>query len=225
MKASEYPPCSVCDLHHRYGVSHDDWLLWKERLAAAHVLRAHYVSVPPSPEVRAKIGAASRGRKHSAATKAKLAESSRGRTASAETRARLRESALRSWRDPEFVRRNRGPRRVTSIEKTVYRWLNELGVRFYREHPFIGGTVDVYCPDFLLAVEVDGEYWHPLGNERDGRKDWLRGMAGVRAIRLRESAVRSGSARAELVMVLHQQVRLLEDLQMIRDLVRSVRDA
>lgn len=210
MKADRYPACSVCGRHHRYGVSHDAWLHWKERLAVAHASRTRYVSVKPSPEVRAKIGAASRGRRHSEATKAKLSELGRGRPVSSATRALIREGALRSWRDPAFVRRNRDPRRCTSIEKIVYGWLNELGIRFHREQPIVGGIVDVYCNALGLAIEVDGEYWHPPGNGRDENKDWLRGMATLRTVRLRESAIRSGVARVELATALQEHIGLLE---------------
>ncbi len=95
------------------------------------------------------------------------------------------------------MRKARGTR-ITTIEKIVYRWLNEIGVRFVREYRMIGGTADIYCPDFNLAIEVDGSYWHPVGNELDARKDHDRALSLYAILRLREPDVRSGCAEQQL---------------------------
>lgn len=218
MKAERYPACETCGAHHRYGVSHDAWLRWKERLATAHVTRTHYVQPDLTPAIRAKIGAASLGRRHTAATKAKLAVLGRGRVASPATRALLSASTTALWRNPDWARKARARvgRRPTTLEKTVYSWLNDLGIYFHREQPIIGGLVDIFCPGLNFGIEVDGEYWHPEGNERDQRKDFERGMATVRCIRLRERDIRSGAAREYLMAVIAEQETLQRDLAAIR---------
>lgn len=214
MKAECYPACETCGVHHRYGVSHADWLIWKERLSRAHETRTHYVSIPATPEVRAKIAAASRGRQFTDETRRKISAALRARTVRPETREKLRRNMTERWQDPEFVRKARG-KRITSIERITYGWLNELGVRFHREVALIGGIVDAYCPDFDLIVEVDGRYWHPPGNLLDTQKDHDRALSMYATVRLPEERIRSGEARADLVHALRRQRRLARELQTI----------
>jgi very-short-patch-repair endonuclease len=50
------------------------------------------------------------------------------------------------------------------------------GLKFRRQHPFPGCTVDFYRPSARLVVEVDGDS-HSMGDapERDAARDgWLR---------------------------------------------------
>jgi very-short-patch-repair endonuclease len=233
VKATAYPACPTCGLHHRYGVSHEDWLQWKSRLSESTRNSKGQPGHPHSVEARSKIGAASRGRRHSPQTRAVIAAKGRQRVVSPTTRERISASIASKWRDPEWAKRARRGGRITGLEKTVYGWLNEWGVRFFREVPIIGGTVDIYCPDFLLGVEVDGEYWHPEGNERDRHKDYMRAIAGMQTIRLRGGDIDSGASRITLLEMLRHQLGLLEDLQEIRpvgernrmiELARAVRD-
>jgi very-short-patch-repair endonuclease len=234
MKASSYPACGVCGKHHRYGVSHEAWLLWKERLSASTRNYVGQAGTRHSPETRKKIGDANRGRRHTEETKRKCSEASRLRVVTPELRARLSETTTALWRNPDWVRRARRGRRVTSIEKIVYVWLNELGVRFFREQPIVEGVIDIWCPDFALGIETDGEYWHPPDSPRDHQKDYMRAMCGLQTIRLREREIVSGAARAALLAALHSQRSLLEDLYAIRptlertrmlELVKKMRDA
>ena len=58
------------------------------------------------------------------------------------------------------------------------------GLKFRRQHPFDGCTVDFFCPAARLVVEVDGDS-HSMGDnpERDARRDaWLRSQ-GLRVVR------------------------------------------
>jgi very-short-patch-repair endonuclease len=58
------------------------------------------------------------------------------------------------------------------------------GLKFRRQHPFPGCTVDFYCAAAKLVVEVDGDS-HSMGDapERDAARDqWLREQ-GMRVVR------------------------------------------
>lgn len=184
---------------------------------------------PRSEETKAKLAAAQRGRIHTLEHRRKVSLAQQGKKWSPEQREKQRllrldpERGKRHsvimkalWQDKEYVRKVRGGHRITGIEKTVYGWLNELGVRFFREHLIVGGAIDVYCPDFMLGVEVDGAYWHPEGNLRDRHKDWMRGMATIQTIRLPEAKIHDGEARKDLINILRSQWDLVLELKAIR---------
>lgn len=52
--------------------------------------------------------------------------------------------------------------------------------------------VDAYVPEpYHISFEADGEYWHPIGNERDTRRDeYLQDNFGLPVIRIRGGELR-----------------------------------
>jgi very-short-patch-repair endonuclease len=70
------------------------------------------------------------------------------------------------------------------------RTLRAQGVRFRRQHPVGPYVLDFYCPEFRLAVEVDG-FVHRTGDRprRDDRRDaWLEAH-GIRVLRIAAAEV------------------------------------
>jgi len=58
------------------------------------------------------------------------------------------------------------------------------GLKFRRQHPFEGCTVDFYCPAAKLVIEVDGDA-HGMGDHprRDAERDaWLQ-SEGLKVLR------------------------------------------
>lgn len=59
------------------------------------------------------------------------------------------------------------------------------GLKFRHQHPAGPYSLDFYCPEVDLAIEVDGEA-HARGDqpERDAERDAWLGMRGVRILRI-----------------------------------------
>lgn len=88
----------------------------------------------------------------------------------------------------------------SSIEKMIWKVLNELGVEYRTQVPFNNSRfiVDVYIPAQRLIIECNGNYWHnlPRGKRRDKR---LRGHAksnDYKLIELWESEIRRDPEQA-----------------------------
>ena len=88
----------------------------------------------------------------------------------------------------QAVRRSRARRREMSLpEVLLWQILRKRpeGLKFRHEHPTGEHSLDFYCGDARLAIEVDGE-GHALGGrlERDARRDaWLE-RAGIVTLRV-----------------------------------------
>ncbi len=59
--------------------------------------------------------------------------------------------------------------------------LSCLGLPYQSEVPLSRYSVDFFLPDYNLAIEVNGEYWHtrPEQMERDQRKQEALEQAGI----------------------------------------------
>jgi very-short-patch-repair endonuclease len=82
-------------------------------------------------------------------------------------------------------------RQMTMPEKILWSKLRRdaLGVHFRRQHPLGPFTVDFYCHEAWLVVEVDGRFTHEYHEEEDRARDaYLRGH-GVEVVRFTASAV------------------------------------
>jgi very-short-patch-repair endonuclease len=55
--------------------------------------------------------------------------------------------------------RERG-RAATGIERIVMRALDSIGVSYRREEPVGRWAVDLFVPEWRLAIEVDSSFWH-----------------------------------------------------------------
>ena len=64
------------------------------------------------------------------------------------------------------------------------------GLRFRRQHP-VGTTIlDFYCPEFRLAVEVDGAYHDaPEQKARDAERTHFQELKGYRIVRFRNEEI------------------------------------
>ncbi|HEY0310909.1 MAG TPA: endonuclease domain-containing protein [Allosphingosinicella sp.] len=92
------------------------------------------------------------------------------------------------WRDRNrsIVRARALRREPTPSECRLWEVLRRRpeGLKFRRQHPFPGCTVDFYCPAAKLVIEVDGDS-HSMGDapERDSARDqWLAGQ-GITVVR------------------------------------------
>jgi very-short-patch-repair endonuclease len=89
----------------------------------------------------------------------------------------------RFTRTPDLTERARRLRRDASkSERALWRALRSAGVgaSFRRQHPIGPWTLDYYCAEFRLAVEVDGPD-HDLA--RDRRRDAILAAEGVTTLR------------------------------------------
>ena len=64
---------------------------------------------------------------------------------------------------------------ATDIELVVLQWLDKRNINYLFQTSLMGGfyelggaTVDIILPDLMIAIRVQGEYWH-LGVEARGR--------------------------------------------------------
>ncbi len=79
-------------------------------------------------------------------------------------------------------------RRAMSLPEVLL-WQNlrakKTGLKFRRQHPVGPYVVDFYCPEFRLAVEIDGE-GHNRGDRpgRDERRDAFLTENGFRVLRV-----------------------------------------
>lgn len=84
----------------------------------------------------------------------------------------------------------------TTIETTVRIWLEEQCIPFVQYKQLGRYTVDFYLPEYHVAIEADGEYWH--GKKRKPRRVSAKRQAyldsvGVIVIRLPESTIKDAS--------------------------------
>ena len=75
--------------------------------------------------------------------------------------------------------------KMTYPEKVAYDWLVK--------HHFVfchNKKVGKYFPDFLIEkiiIEIDGEHWHPIGNEKDAARDAELKAMGYTVYRIRSN--------------------------------------
>ena len=83
----------------------------------------------------------------------------------------------------------------TSIEKTVREWLESCNLLFIPQYQIGRYTVDYYLPEYHLAIEVDGWYWHvkkPKSAVVQERRERTLFKHGLVIVRIPESAIKSG---------------------------------
>ncbi len=82
------------------------------------------------------------------------------------------------WQDPEFIDKvnldylvkiRTGYR--TDIEAITEQALQELNLNYEFEHRVGRYSIDFFLPDYEIAVECDGEYWHRDRVEKDAARD------------------------------------------------------
>lgn len=97
------------------------------------------------------------------------------------------------WEAPIYRRTTNGsgcPSCSNQTSKNELRIFTELAAVFDNVHhrqKLAGFEVDVYLPDFCVAVEYDGKYWHREKGEQDQAKHEHLAALGVTLIRIREA--------------------------------------
>ena len=88
----------------------------------------------------------------------------------------------------------RGPlnRTPTSIERTLYRILNAIGLPWEREKKIGYYQVDAFLPTLSAAIEANGDYWHsfPKSKARDRAKSTYLHNRGFRLFILTETELK-----------------------------------
>lgn len=102
----------------------------------------------------------------------------------------------------EYRRKN-----PTSLERILIAWLDDLGVRYWREYAVDGCYFDFYLPAFTLLIEVDGDAFHGQtvhGEDRVSRDAWKNhaaAWAGYQLLRFSENTLTTGDALNTLLAV------------------------
>lgn len=78
---------------------------------------------------------------------------------------------------------------MTYPEKLTYDFLIEHEIKFEHQYFFnadgLRRYVDFYIPCKKLFIEIDGEYWHDDGNDKDAKKDKIAEKHNIRTLRIR----------------------------------------
>lgn len=154
-----------------------------------------------SAETRARTGAAKKGRTLSPEHRQKISAGNRGRTRSDDTRARMRiaqhghvpsrKTLEAAWaasrgrvvpederqraaeRQAKWISEHPGTRMTSKPERIMVNLLRAAGFTVETQRHFGRACVDAYLPDYHVAFEADGAYWHnrPGAPEKDAARD------------------------------------------------------
>jgi len=91
----------------------------------------------------------------------------------------------------------------TSIESKIRDYLFQKGIYFIPEHNIGRWSIDIFIPQFSLAIECDGEYWHRNTQERDARKDAFLFKKGITVLRLSENNIRNNMQYCQTIIDSH----------------------
>ena len=98
---------------------------------------------------------------------------------------------------------------LTSAEARLWTYLKNKqvgGLKFRRQHSIDDIIVDFYCPELLLAIELDGDYhYHGLKSEMDYERDkQLFERYGIRVLRF-ENHIVFDNPDAIILAILHEK--------------------
>jgi very-short-patch-repair endonuclease len=82
-------------------------------------------------------------------------------------------------------------KRPTEAEAEAWRLLRGrrmLGLRFRRQQVIDGFIIDFYCPEWRIALEVDGDV-HREHQSYDEERSKVLGLLGIRVLRIRNNDV------------------------------------
>lgn len=99
----------------------------------------------------------------------------------------------------------------TSIERTVREYLEAQQIAYVQSEQIGRYEVDFLLPQYAVAVECDGTYWHSTQKvkDRDARKDAFLASEGIVVVRIPEQAIKAGAGlwQGGLYAVCEAQVR------------------
>jgi very-short-patch-repair endonuclease len=89
---------------------------------------------------------------------------------------------------------------ASSIEMLVEEILKEYGIAYEVEIPLENFSVDFVLPQFKIAIEVDGDYWHRPGHRTESteKKEVLIRNAGYVLVRISQSELKNQPERRVL---------------------------
>ena len=98
---------------------------------------------------------------------------------------------------------------LTSAEARLWTYLKNKqvgGLKFRRQQSIDDIIVDFYCPELLLAIELDGDYhYHGLKSEMDFERDkQLFERYGIRVLRF-ENHIVFDNPDAIILAILHEK--------------------
>jgi very-short-patch-repair endonuclease len=90
--------------------------------------------------------------------------------------------------DPEFLDFARTLRKnQTDAEKLLWKMLRNrqiMGLKFRRQQPVGPCSLDFYCHDYKLCIELDGgQHYTNEGQQHDGQRDTFLKAQGIHVIR------------------------------------------
>lgn len=71
-----------------------------------------------------------------------------------------------AWRDRLLKASKKGFEKIyrgngeTSLEKKLYKFLDDNGIRYTRQYELCGKLFDAYLTEYNILLEFDGEFWH-----------------------------------------------------------------
>ena len=103
-----------------------------------------------------------------------------------------------------LARRNR--LNPTLAEKGLRNKIRKFKPQFLRQKPIGRFIIDYYCPNLLLAVEIDGNYHKRRVNYDEGRSEVLKSM-GIVTIRFSNEEVLNNTVK--VLRELERNIRIL----------------
>lgn len=89
----------------------------------------------------------------------------------------------------------------TGPEIIARKCLESLSVSFVQEHKIGRFFIDFYIPDRMIALEIDGAYWHIPDAAKDARRDdWLK-RRGITVVRIDAGTMTKQSPAERLRMI------------------------
>ena len=101
-----------------------------------------------------------------------------------EKQSRAKKELYKAFPEKHPNRKLAGNRNKMSYpEKIAFDWLTEHQISFIHQQEIMGKYVDFLCGN--TVIEIDGERFHPLGNEKDSKRDLELNKLGYEIIRIR----------------------------------------
>lgn len=97
----------------------------------------------------------------------------------------------------------------TSIETSVRLVLNALGLEYIQEKGIGRYSIDFYLPSHMIAIEVDGTYWHRDLKRDEKRDKWLN-EKGIKVCHVPESLIKSTDNLHDVIVELINQAANIE---------------
>lgn len=98
---------------------------------------------------------------------------------------------------------------ISKPERAVGELLDSLGIEYIPQATIDRLVCDFLVPDCRLVIEVDGDYWHnlPEQKERDRRRDWFLRRHGFSVLRIWVSDFESDPIHISNVILLKLRKR------------------